>query len=418
MPIILEMPSLSPTMEKGNLVTWTKNEGDEISVGDVIAEIDTDKATMEVESIYKGILEKIIVPAGTHDVNVKTPIAIIRQKNDTDEDIQKALDSLENKDSKNNLQNNEKSPIKSVDNDQKLCNPEIVPEHNQNFDKIKISPLAKRVANEFGIDISKAIGTGPGGRIVKSDVISLTKMSAAKNIKFDPNQPKYVDEPISQMRRVIAEKLTKSKQNTPHFYMTASANVTDLLKARKSINDSGMIDTKITVNDMIIKAVALAMRDLPEINVSWNEGMLRRYNNVDVSVAVAVEGGLLTPIIENADIKSLGDISKEIKQLARLAKDGKLMPHQFIGGGITVSNLGMYGIDSFSSIINPPQASILSIGPAQKTPIYNENDQLIQANIMNIGYAVDHRVIDGSIAAKFLEIINNYLENPILIMIS
>ena len=416
MPIILEMPSLSPTMEKGNLVTWTKKEGDEISVGDVIAEIDTDKATMEVESIYKGILEKIIVPAGTHDVNVKTPIAIIRQKNDTDEDIQKALDSLANKDSENNLQNNEKSPIKSVDNAQELCNPEIVPEHNQNFDKIKISPLAKRVANEFGIDISKAIGTGPGGRIVKSDVISLTKMSAAKNVKFDPNQPKYVDEPISQMRRVIAEKLTKSKQSTPHFYMTASANVTDLLKARKSINDSGMIDTKITVNDMIIKAVALAMRDLPAINVSWNDGTLRRYNNVDVSVAVAVEGGLLTPIIENADVKSLVDISHEIKQLARLAKDGKLLPHQFIGGGITVSNLGMYGIDNFSSIINPPQGSILSIGPAQKRPIYDENDQLIQGNIMNIGYAVDHRVIDGSIAAKFLEIINKYLETPILIM--
>ena len=411
MPIIFEMPSLSPTMEKGNLVSWCKNEGDEIAIGDVIAEIDTDKATMEVESIYKGVLAKIIVPAGTHDVAVRTPIAVISQKKDTDEEIQKAIDSV-----LNGLVSNSKEPEmkteKVISVSEKTAEIEV---SVQSFDGIKASPLAKRIANEYGIDISSITGTGPHGRIIKDDVLSFKQMSSSV-VRNIPTGAKFVDESISSMRRVIAEKLTKSKQETPHFYMTASANISDLLNIRKQINDSGKLDTKITVNDLIMKAVGLAMKDEPSVNVAWNNGSMRRFSTVDVSVAVAVDNGLITPIIWSADVKSLCEISREIKDLAKKAKEGKLKPEQFIGGGITVSNLGMYRIDSFSSIINPPQGSILSIGPAKKTPIYNESGVLVPADIMSIGYAVDHRVIDGGNAAKFLEILVKYLENPILLV--
>lgn len=410
MPIIFEMPSLSPTMEKGNLVSWCKNEGDEISIGDVIAEIDTDKATMEVESIYKGVLAKIIIQAGTHDVAVRTPIAVIRQKKDTDDDVQKAIDEVLNGGDSRNSEMKVEEVISVSEKPKEMENP------IQSFDGVKASPLAKRIANEYGIDISSLIGTGPRGRIVKDDVLSVKqlRLGMVQNI---PTSPKFVDESMSSMRKVIAEKLTKSKQETPHFYMTASANVSDLLNVRKQINDSGKLDTKITVNDLIMKAVSLAMRDEPSVNVSWNNGSIRRFSTVDVSVAVAIDNGLITPIIWSADMKDLCSISKEIKDLAKKAKEGKLKPEQFIGGGITVSNLGMYGIDSFSSIINPPQGSILSIGSSKKTPVYNASGMLISADIMSIGYAVDHRVIDGGNAAKFLEILVKYLENPILLIL-
>lgn len=400
MPIILEMPALSPSMEKGNLVSWIKNEGDEISVGDVIAEIDTDKATMEVESNYKGVLEKIIIPAGTHDVLVKTPIAVIRQKNDTDQQVQEAIESI-------------KQPAVSKgdvkpETQQSL---QVIKEHSD----IKASPLAKRIAAEYGIDISKIKGTGPGSRIIKGDVLS-AKDSEIQIIESPLTTcAPYVDEDITQMRKVIAEKLTKSKQDTPHFYMNISANVSELLDLRYKINNASNI--KILIDAFIAKAAALAMNTFPEINSSWANGKIRKYNTVDVSIAVAIDGGLITPIVRNCDKKSLKEISKEIRSLADSAKAGSLKPDQFIGGGITISNLGMYGIDSFSSIINPPQGSILSIGPSKKTPVYNERDEIVPASIMNIGYAVDHRIIDGAVAAKFLCNLVKYLENPISLLV-
>lgn len=414
MPVIFEMPSLSPTMEKGNLVTWCKNEGDEIAVGDVIAEIDTDKATMEVESIHKGILAKILVPAGTHDVSVRTPIAVIRQKKDTDEDIDAAI--------KKALAGNEVSekgqePQEVISEiKEEVAITEVISLASSDS-VVKASPLAKRLANEYGIDLSSIIGTGPHGRVIKADVLNVRKLGTAPRRNI-PNGPEFVDETITSLRKVIAEKLTKVKQEVPHFYMTVTANVSDLLNMRKQLNDSGKIDTKITVNDLIVKAVALAMRDEPSVNVVWNNnGTIRKFSTVDVSVAVAVSEGLMTPIIWSADLKSLADISKEVKDLAKKAKEGRLKPTQFIGGGITVSNLGMYGVDSFLSIINPPQGSILSIGPAKRTPVYNEKGELIPADIINIGYAVDHRVIDGGVAAKFLETLVGYLETPILLLI-
>ncbi|MDR3031228.1 MAG: 2-oxo acid dehydrogenase subunit E2 [Holosporales bacterium] len=373
MPIILEMPTLSPSMEKGNLINWLKKEGDSIEIGEVIAEIDTDKATMEVESMYEGILEKILVPAGTFDVLIKTPIAIIKQKNE------------------------------------KYIEPAL-----QEKERVKASPLAKRIANEYDIELSKLTGSGPGGRIIKSDVL---EYSEQKLNKAEIPQIQYIDEQISNLRKVIAEKLTKSKQDTPHFYMNVSANVSELFKIRKLINDSGSSATKITVNDFIIKAVALALCDSPEINVSWTDGKIRKYSSIDISVAVAIDEGLFTPIIRNVNCKSLKEISQEMKDLADKAKSGKLLPDEFIGGGITISNLGMYQIDNFSSIINPPQGSILSIGPAKKTPIFDDENNIIAAQIMNIGYAIDHRVIDGSAAAKFLEKLSKYLQSPMTLVL-
>ncbi|MDR3224122.1 MAG: 2-oxo acid dehydrogenase subunit E2 [Holosporales bacterium] len=384
-----EMPKLSPTMEKGNVVSWCKNEGDHISIGDVVLEIDTDKATMEVESTFEGVLEKILIQGGSHDVPVRTPIAIIGQTDG---------ESVE-----------ERTLIQEGSHDVPVKTPvAIIGQTDGEFVEDlppvrRISPLAKRIANDLGVDVSKLTGTGPNGRIVKADV-TISKC-------------KYVDEPVSQMRRIIAEKLTMSKQETPHFYMNSSADVTELLKFKCMLNKSRKIDTKITVNDLIVKAVALAIEDEPAVNVSWNSGQIRKFNQVDISVAVAVDGGLITPIVENANLKNIQEISKEIKFLVQQAKSGKLKPEQFIGGGITVSNLGMYKIDSFSSIINPPQASILSIGPAKKAPIYNEDNQLVPANILTIGYAIDHRVIDGATAAKFLETLVSNLENPMLLIV-
>lgn len=411
MAIIFEMPSLSPTMEKGNLVTWCKNEGDEIAVGDVIAEIDTDKATMEVESIHKGVLAKILVQAGTHDVVVRTPIAIIKQKNDTEEDIKNAIDKALAPISNEESNNSEEVEIIS---DVTTDIPVVKSEHSE---KLKASPLAKRIANEYGIDLTSIIGSGPHGRIVKSDVLNIKQLSN-NSVKIDfPAVSRFIDEPISSLRKVIAEKLTKCKNTVPHFYMSASANVTELLKIRRQINDSGKLDTKITVNDLITKAVALALREEPSVNVIWNNEKIRKFSTVDISIAVAVEEGLFTPIIWSADLKRIEDISKEIKDLAKKAKEGKLKPEQFMGGSITISNLGMYDIDSFFSIINPPQGSILSIGAAKKQAIYNNEGEIVPSDIINIGYAVDHRVINGGDAAKFLEKLIKYLENPILLII-
>ncbi len=411
MAIIFEMPSLSPTMEKGNLVTWCKNEGEEISVGDVIAEIDTDKATMEVESIYKGILAKILVPAGTHDVPVRTPIAVIKQKNDTEEDIKNAIAKASVPTPSEESGIFEKIEIVSE------TIVEMPSEEIETSEIIKASPLAKRIANEYGIDLTAITGSGPHGRIIKEDVLNVKQLSNHPTKIDFPKTSKFIDEPASSLRKVIAEKLTKCKKEVPHFYMSVSANVTELLKFRKQINDSGKLDTKITVNDLITKAVALALKEEPSVNAIWNNGKVRKFSTVDVSVAVAVEDGLFTPVIWSADLKRIEVISKEIKDLAKKAKEGKLKPDQFMGGSITISNLGMYNIDSFFSIINPPQGSILSIGSAKKLPVYNNEDKIISADIITIGYAVDHRVINGGDAAKFLEKLVKYLENPILLVI-
>ena len=410
MPIIFEMPSLSPTMEKGNLVTWCKNEGDEVAVGDLIAEIDTDKATMEVESIYKGVLAKILVPAGTHDVAVKTPIAIIRQKNDTDEDVTNAIKSI--------------SDIAQVHSDVEAVQSakpiELVPDvvQESKISEAKASPLAKRLANEYGMDISRLSGSGPHGRIVKQDILDAREiLQKSKHIEINTNSNRYVDIPATPMQKLIAEKLTKVKQDVPHFYMSTRVDVTSLVALRKQLNDNATADTKVTVTDMLVKAIAVAMRDEPEVNVMWNNGSIRHFNTVDISIAVATENGIITPIIWDADKKSLMQISKDIKELVLKAKEKSLSPSQYTGGALTVSNLGMFGIDSFYSIINPPQASILSVGSARKEPIVAEDGTIKIADTIQMGYAIDHRAIDGAVAAKFLQNLATNIQNIVLALV-
>ena len=410
MPIIFEMPSLSPTMEKGNLVTWCKNEGDEVAVGDLIAEIDTDKATMEVESIYKGVLAKILVPAGTHDVAVKTPIAIIRQKDDTDEDIAHAMENISNMTKVN--QNDELAQSeKSVE---LACNTFLDTKHSE----VSASPLAKRLANEYGMDITQLSGSGPHGRIVKQDILNAREtLQQSKRIEMNANRPRYVDTSATSMQKLIAEKLTKVKQEVPHFYMSTKVDVTSLINLRKKLNDNENLDTKITVTDLLVKAIAVSMSEEPGGNVMWNNGSIRHFNTVDISIAVATDNGIITPIIWDADKKSLMQISRDIKALAVKAKEKSLSPEQYTGGALTISNLGMFGIDTFYSIINPPQASILSIGSARKEPIVGEDGNIKIADIMQIGYAIDHRAIDGATAAKFLHKVATNIQNVVVALV-
>ena len=413
MPVLITMPALSPTMEKGNLVKWCRKEGDEISVGDVICEIDTDKATMEVEALYKGILAKIVVNEGTRDVLVKTPIAILRQKNDSDSDVESMAQELE----KNTGKISEKCDIISKS---ESCKKETEILQQDDFcEKIKISPLAKKIANEYGINLKDLKGSGPMGRIVKDDVLKFKNDNNRFNNKeFERKNDEYSDTEPSTLRRVIAEKLTKVKQEVPHFYMQLSCNVDEIMNAVKTLNTSDDPSKKITVNDVIIKAVALSIKNNPAINVSWINGKIRKYNNVDVSVAVSVDGGIFTPVIKNADIKSLSEISAEMKELAKKARSGNLSSEEYSGGSITLSNLGMTDVELFFSIINPPQGSILSIGRAAKKPVVNNKDEIIVSKVIELGYAVDHRVIDGKDAGIFLGCIKKYLENPLSMLFS
>jgi pyruvate dehydrogenase E2 component (dihydrolipoamide acetyltransferase) len=394
-------------MKNGNLVSWVKQEGDMIEPGDVLVEIETDKAIMEVEATTGGVLSKIIVAAGTASVAIDTPIAIISQVGDTDELIQTAIsEAMRPQTGQQREMASETGPLSSQT---------VLVDNNQLRNVVKSSPLARKIAEINGIDLCQLTGTGPGGRIIRCDVENKLRVESDSPLK---NSVKYVDEEASPLRKVIADKLTKIKQEVPHFYMKFVVDVTDLLKIREDINDKGHLGTKITINDMIIKATALAMRDEPSVNAAWNNGKIRKFRTVDIAVAVAVPDGLYTPVIENADRKSLADISVEIKNLTELAKQGRLHPSQYNGGSLTISNLGMYEVDTFLSIINSPQGGILSIGAAKPTPMFDCAGTLTKRYVVNIGYAIDHRIIDGKAAALFLNALSRYMSSPALLIIS
>ncbi|MDR1609370.1 MAG: 2-oxo acid dehydrogenase subunit E2 [Holosporales bacterium] len=417
MPIKIDMPMLSPTMAKGNIVTWHKKEGDSIEVGDIVLDIDTDKATMEVEATYSGVLAKILVPAGTHDVPVKTAIAILQQAGDSDDDISDMVNNVVSGTIAKPLETQHSALSTGSDRTAGVTPnaAERVPDVSMQCNKIstvRSSPLARKIANERGIDVSKIVGSGPGFRVVRADVEKIMTQQTSSG-----SDVQYVDTLPSQIRKVIAEKLTQSKQNIPHFYLSVSADVTALIKMREDINGGNVIDTKITVNDFVVKAVALALSDHPEVNVAWCDGQVRSFKSIDIAVAVSVDDGLITPVVWDADSKSIIEISCEIKSLAQRAKSKSLTLRQITGGGITVSNLGMHGIDHFFAIINHQQGSILSIGKARKVPMYNERNELVAAQILNIGYSVDHRVIDGTVAAKFLQSLVSYLQTPVSLLL-
>ncbi|MDA9231438.1 pyruvate dehydrogenase complex dihydrolipoamide acetyltransferase [Rickettsiales bacterium] len=439
MPIEVLMPALSPTMKEGNLARWLKKEGDNISAGDVVAEIETDKATMEVEAVDEGILGKILIKEGSQSVAVNSLIALILEEGED----KKSLDSYEVAVNDNSLDDKVKdssesdvgqsdsskasasqTQIKKNDNTNKILPPikfeKTIVNINSKTD-ITASPVAKRIAQEQNINLSSVSGSGPKGRIVKEDIVNLLKSGAAGGvIRRNPTEYELVAN--SNVRKVIAERLLSSKQNVPHFYLNSEVRMDKLMSLRKDLNEnSAIIDGKpaykISVNDLIIKAVSLALKKVPAANSSWDEDAVILYNNIDISVAVAVDDGLITPIIRNADQKSVIEISSEMKSLILKAKSGKLQPEEFQGGGFTISNLGMYGINSFSAIVNPPQSCILSVGGATKKPVIGNNDQIEIGHIMNAGLSSDHRSVDGSVGAQFLSTFKKIIESPVTLLL-
>ncbi len=436
MPIEITMPALSPTMTEGNLAKWTKKEGDKIKAGEVIAEIETDKATMEVEAVDEGVLGKIVVKAGTEGVKVNEVIALLL----ADGEDKKALDAWKPKAAPAAAKVEAAAPASAAPSAAAAtpaAAPSVAPVATKAPSapvaaapsysasaggRVKASPLAKRLAAAKGVDLTGVIGSGPGGRIVKADIEAGAGRAGGGAIRRNPTE--FVQVPNNSMRKVIARRLTESKQQVPHFYLTVEVELDALMTVRAQLNAEAERKAgkgnppayKLSVNDLVIKGVAMAMRDKPTCNVSWYDDAIIQYNNVDVSVAVATDGGLITPIVRNADQKSLPQISTEMKDLASRARANKLKPEEFQGGGFSISNLGMYGVKTFQAIINPPQACILAVGGSESKLVMRDGG-VKEISVMNATLSVDHRAVDGALGAEFLQIFKRYMENPILMFV-
>ncbi len=412
MPIEILMPALSPTMKEGNLAKWVKKEGDKIKAGDVIAEIETDKATMEVEAVDEGTLGKILVAEGTENIPVNSCIALL-------------LDKGEDKKSLENY--SAKSAAVAPKKEEKIISAPAISHHqpaasNQHSSAFKASPLAKRIAKEEGVSLSGISGSGPHGRIIKEDVMDLINSGGVLSGAVRRNSQEFSAIKNNNIRKVIARRLLESKQNVPHFYLSCELKIDKLQELRAALNEVAPQDEKgnpaykISVNDLIIKATAMALKKVPEANSAWSEEAILLYNNIDISMAVAIDGGLITPIIKNADQKTIQAISKESKELAKKARDGKLQPEEFQGGSFSISNLGMFGIDNFAAIVNPPQSCILAVARAVEKPVV-EHGQIKIAHMMNVTLSSDHRSVDGAVGAEFLKALRRYIEHPILMLI-
>lgn len=394
------MPALSPTMTEGTLGKWLKKEGDNIEPGDVIAEIETDKATMEFEAVDSGVLAKILISDNTQGVKVNAVIGLIAEDGESIEDCMASYKP--------------ESEIVTVTPVVESTQPQVTTTSCKDEKRVFASPLAKKIAQQNDVNLTQITGTGPYGRIVKNDVLSVEQA-------VRPQQTIQVQQSttnISTMRKVIAQRLLESKTTIPHFYLTVECEVSNLMSFRQEINENFTRmkqDHKISVNDMVVKAVGLAIANMPSVNASWGGDKIIQNDFIDVSVAVALDDGLITPIVKSAHNKSLNSISSDVKSLVKRAKEGLLRPEEFQGGSITISNLGMYGIDSFLAIINPPQSCILSVGGISQKPIVKDNEICI-GNVMSIGISCDHRVIDGALAAQFINQIKLYLENPLALL--
>ena len=446
MPINILMPALSPTMEKGNLAKWLKKEGDKIKSGDVIAEIETDKATMEYEAVDDGTLAKIVVPEGTQDVAVNSVIAVLANES---EDVKAAASA------------NVKAPTapkaeepKKGDTKQSAPAPAIqaapaprapaaaVPSARPaGANRVFASPLARRLAKEANLDLNSVQGSGPNGRIIARDVdqaksgkglrapsgppaadgLAARVMSDAQ-IRSLYEEGSYELIPHDGMRRTIAQRLTASVQSIPHFYETMDCDIGRLMAAREEINAAaqknkdGKPAYKLSVNDFVIKALALALQRIPDANVSWTEAGLLKHKHSDIGVAVALPGGLITPIVRNAETKSLSAISNEMRDLAARARDRKLKPHEYQGGTSSVSNLGMYGIKDFTAVINPPQSTILAVGTGEERAVVR-NGKIEAATIMSVTLSCDHRAIDGALGGQLIVAFKTLIENPVMMVV-
>ena len=447
MPINILMPALSPTMEKGNLARWLKKEGDKISSGDVIAEIETDKATMEYEAVDEGTLARIVVPEGTQDVAVNSVIAVLAGEG---EDVKAAAAGAAKPTAA-------KAP--EAPKPQAAPTPAAAPAVPQaaaspapaaakpsaaSGTKIFSSPLARRLAKEAGIDLSRVSGSGPHGRVIARDI---EKAKSGKGLRAPAAAPQaaaggaaiapamsdtqiralyeegsYDFVPHDQMRKVIAQRLTASAQTVPHFYLTMDCNIGRLLSAREEINATAPKDKdgkpayKLSVNDFVIKALALALQRVPDANVSWTETGMLKHKHSDVGVAVAMQGGLITPIVRAAESKSLSAISNEMKDFAARARERKLKPHEFQGGTSSVSNLGMYGIKDFTAVINPPQSTILAVGAGEERAVIRAG-KIEAATIMSVTLSCDHRAVDGALGAELIGAFKTLIENPVMMIV-
>lgn len=420
MPIEILMPALSPTMTEGNLAKWTKKEGDKIKPGDVIAEIETDKATMEVEAVDGGILGKIMIPAGTESVKVNALIAVLLEEGED----KKALENFKGSSANSNTPAAAAAPAAATAAPAPAVSSAAPAPQAQTSDKVKASPLAKRVAEQKGVSLAGIEGTGPHGRIVRADVeeAKTTGHKPQATVSYGRNPIETTEIPNGMMRKVIAKRLLESKQNVPHFYLSVDCDITGLLAARERINAAAPKDKegkpayKVSVNDFVIKASAQALKAVPAANATWTDNAILQYNNVDISVAVAIDGGLITPIVKNADQKSLAFISGEMKDLAARARKGVLKPEEFQGGGFSISNLGMFGIKQFSAIVNPPQSCILAVGASEERPVVKGGKVEI-ATIMNVTLSVDHRSVDGAVGAEFLAAFKRGIEDPVMLVV-
>jgi pyruvate dehydrogenase E2 component (dihydrolipoamide acetyltransferase) len=432
MPAQVLMPALSPTMEKGKLAKWLKKEGDKVKSGDVLAEIETDKATMEIEAIDEGTLGKIMVAEGTDDVLVNALLATILADGETASDIPSPSVAVAPATSP-------ASGRGKIDTSPRPLAGEVdrVPSRNGEGSRIFASPLAKRLAKEKGINLAAVKGTGPHGRIVSKDV-EITKPGAVASIAapaaafaVPPSdasilknfaEGSYELVPHDGMRKVIARRLTESKQTIPHFYVSVDVSLDHLMDLRERLNNSapkskeGVPAFKISVNDFIIKAMAMALIKVPDANVSWTETAMVKHNHADIGIAVTIPGGLITPIVRKAETKGLAQISSEMKDYAKRARDRKLKPEEYKGGSAAISNMGMMNVSNFAAIVNPPHASILAIGSGERRPVVRGNEIKIGQQ-MTITLSTDHRCIDGALGAEFINAIKQYLEEPGLMLV-
>ncbi len=422
MPVEILMPALSPTMTEGKLAKWLKKEGELIKSGDLIAEIETDKATMEMEAVDEGTLGKILVEEGTEGVAVNQPIGVLLEDGEGKDALKESNAGTPKDGAKvetHQEQENKPSSAKPPGDPKPVA--KIV--STSAGVRVFASPLAKRIAADAGIELSGIDGSGPNGRIVKADVERTISQGGAGRVGPaaqsgpipDFGQP-YTEVPNSSMRKRIARRLVEAKSTIPHFYLTIDCRIDELLEFRKSINGNGDEGYKVSVNDFIIKACALALRKVPQANATWTEEAVRHYDNVDISVAVSTPEGLITPIVRDADKKRLGAISAEVQDLAARARDKKLKLEEFQGGGFSISNLGMFGIREFSAVINPPQVCILAVGKGEQRPVVVDGAVVI-ANMMSCTLSCDHRVVDGAVGAEFLQAFQSYVETPLRMLV-
>jgi len=453
MPVNILMPALSPTMETGSLAKWLKKEGEAVKAGDVIAEIETDKATMEFEAVDEGTLAKILVAEGTSDIPVNEPIAVLLAEGEDESALKdvpkpqaKKAEPAEEpkaepaeKDAAKGEQKQEQKPA----SEEKTATPAAPKADGSDSSRIFASPLARRLAKDAGIDLARVQGSGPHGRVVKADIEAAKAgkaplaadsapaggaAPAARPSMSDAQIMKLYEEgsfevvPHDNIRKIIATRLVEAKTTIPHFYLTLDTEIDALLALRKDINaaapqgEDGNPAWKVSVNDMIIKALALALQRVPDANVTWTESGMLKHQRSDIGVAVSIPGGLITPVVRHADTKRLSEIAIDMKDLAGRARQRKLAPHEYQGGTTAVSNLGMYGIKDFAAVINPPHATILAVGAGVQTPVVREGE-ITTATIMSVTLSTDHRAVDGALGAEFLGAFKTLIEKPAAMLV-